>query len=192
MIDKSKLKKELFTKYNIALSDDDPLWLLMLMQKDMTEEVLSATKVASSNNKNFIATINKEVLNTTKTVVEQNVNFIANINRKALIAIGVSSFVFGILLVGGVAYYQVRTAKDELATVNKELANKELQVKHLGQQNETRDAVIVSIRDKVLPNDYYYNGNDGKSKYIGVKSTDSRFSKDSSKGDYTIYYIKLK
>jgi len=82
MIDKKTLKIELQRRYNVSLADDDPLWLLMLMQKDMTSEVLNATKTAIKNNKN-----------------------IGNINLKAIIASAVTAFILGVSSVGGYTYY---------------------------------------------------------------------------------------
>ena len=99
-INKAKLKKKLFTKYNIVLSDDDPFWLLMLMQKDMTEEVLSATKTAISNNRSL-----------------------GNINRKALVITGVVSFIFGVLVMSGYSYYRVQKAEDSAFKINTKLTN---------------------------------------------------------------------
>ena len=91
-MDKNKLKKELFDKYDIKLSNDDPLWLLMLMQKDMTSEVLKATKTAIRNNKSL-----------------------GNVNLKAIVITSLVSFIVGFLIAISLSYAKITNLQYELS-----------------------------------------------------------------------------
>ena len=123
-IDKQKLKQELFKRYDIKLSNDDPFWLLMMMQKDMTSEVLSATKTAMKNNKSL-----------------------GNINTKAIAITAAASLVIGFLL--GIA---VMTVPKYFSTSISSSFTKKLSVNELKQQNYTfidgvQDAIIINGKE---------------------------------------------
>lgn len=161
-------------------------------------------------NYKLISSVNREILEaqaTSEKLVGRLEKLSTNSNIKYLNfkviggALGIG-LLLGALSVAGYSYYQIKNnikikkvpiiKTEQIKVKVKNPINKNLKAKveDLKTQIEDLKSRVEDLKSRVLPFSYYYSDNDG-SQYIGIKTTDPRFSKDDSNKSYTTYYIRL-
>ncbi|MGB3751651.1 MAG: hypothetical protein WA945_08780 [Arcobacteraceae bacterium] len=144
----NKYKLELFKKYGIKLSDDDPLWLLMIMQKDMSSEILNATKRA-----------------------QKSVNNIGTFSFQTKLFFAIGGLFFGILFTVIIfTLFQSPVPKPEIIYQDRVVYASDVNSDIIYTKEE-----LDSLANQVFPSSYYFLDNDANY-YLRLDRDDSRIS----------------
>jgi hypothetical protein len=155
---KKKYELELFKKYGVKLSEDDPFWLLMLMQKDMSSEIIKATKRAE-----------KSVSNLGKFSLKTQIFLVG-----CGLLIGIVSTSIVLSYVYNLSKSDIPMTKPKLTPIPKVIYKDRVVYANDKNSNFRYTAEELAIMlEKLLPDDYYILDNKGN-KYIQVKHKDPR------------------
>jgi len=152
-------------------------------------------KLKANNNTLKIINNDFEIINDD---FRKNIKAFDGINTKAIIGTAGVSFLFGVGLVSGWAYWYIQSHSIIKYEQVQKIQEKEIIKKVPNPINSKLKAEInqlkaenKNIKAKILPSEYYYNDSNNNN-YIGIRDDDDRYSSQNNDDGSTTHFILIK